>query len=283
MEFEKPNKKYIFSNIGLLIFFSLYLTTLIFIFQDISAIAVLLVIQVIWSLFSLSLPGESIHAFFLGAKTIHRYDMRLKLEPILEMVLEKANVRKNVQLKYIESDDINAYALGCHTIIVTSGLCGLPDKLILAILSHEVGHIVYRHSALYTVIGIGNPVVSIVYFLLKLICVSFSTILSGISALLHQKFLAILSILLGAISIGAIWLWMRFCSLFFYWSMRQNEFMADAYAANLGFGYEMAVVIDQYLVNPKQKTVFSALLWTHPSKHDRIAALQKIGVGYYGV
>ena len=69
--------------------------------------------------------------------------------------------------------------------------------------------------------------------------------------------------------------------LFLMWSSRKNEYDADAYAAELGYGYELAKALDAIGTGYPQDSFFKALYSTHPETHDRIGRLQNMGVDYY--
>ena len=65
------------------------------------------------------------------------------------------------------------------------------------------------------------------------------------------------------------------------WSKRVNEYDADKYACELGYGFELAKGLDAIGTNQPQESLFRALYSTHPYAHDRIGWLQQMGVRYY--
>lgn len=76
-------------------------------------------------------------------------------------------------------------------------------------------------------------------------------------------------------------IWHRLgCMLFLMWSMRQNEYLADKFAYRIGFGLELATVLDQHLSDVPNDGFLKALYSTHPCNDDRVAALQNLGVPY---
>lgn len=75
-------------------------------------------------------------------------------------------------------------------------------------------------------------------------------------------------------------LWVKFCMLFLMWSMRQNEYLADEFAYKIGFGLELATVLDQHISDVPHDGFLSAIYSTHPCNDDRVAALQNLGVPY---
>ena len=64
------------------------------------------------------------------------------------------------------------------------------------------------------------------------------------------------------------------------WSMRQNEYVADEFAYKIGYGNELARVLDNQLCQIPQGGLLKALYSTHPSSYDRIARLQSLGATY---
>ena len=72
----------------------------------------------------------------------------------------------------------------------------------------------------------------------------------------------------------------KFCMLFLMWSMRQNEYLADEFAYKIGFGLELATVLDQHISDVPHDGFLSAIYSTHPCNDDRVAALQNLGVPY---
>ena len=84
----------------------------------------------------------------------------------------------------------------------------------------------------------------------------------------------------GLLSSLSIWLWTKFCLLFPRWSMRQNEFAADEYAYQIGFGDSLARVLDERLCSPPERGLLQALYATHPHSDDRVGRLQDLGASY---
>lgn len=68
--------------------------------------------------------------------------------------------------------------------------------------------------------------------------------------------------------------------LFLMWSMRQNEYIADKYAFEIGFGQELARVLDNEMCSVPDNGLLKALYATHPCSDDRIAILQELGTEY---
>jgi len=186
----------------------------------------------------------------------------------------------SVNVMIIYDDAPNAFALGRKTICVTQGLLKLPDDLILGVLAHEVGHLAYGHTVIQLLIGGGNIFISGFLCLLKL-ATWIVTAIFGLFALgSRDGIMGVITVIFAGITAGLSWAWTKFCKLFLMWSMRQNEFIADEYAQRIGFGMELAKVLDQHLCDVPHEGFFKALYNTHPYNDDRVAALQNLGVPY---
>lgn len=278
------------SNLGTLIFFVLNIGLLLIIFfpegfnrdDVISLIACYFVTVFI----SLSPIGEWGLSIMIGAKNIKRNDTKIRLIPLLEVVYDKAkghtpSMVDSINLKIIYDDAPNAFAIGRKTICVTSGLLALSDDDIMGVLAHELGHIAYQHTVIQLLIGGGNLFISGFLMIVKLSCWLITVIFSLFAIGSRNLWAGIIITFFGSISTIFIWLWTKFCMLFLMWSMRQNEFVADRFAYEIGFGMELARVLDTRLCSSPNGGILKAIYSTHPDTDDRIARLQQLGTHYY--
>ena len=278
------------SNLGTLIFFALNISMLIYLFCPNGIHSdntlPLLLIYVLTVIISLSPIGEWTLALIAGAHEIKRKDIKIRLIPLLEVVFNIAKIQtpsmiNSINLKIIHDSSPNAFAIGRKTICVTDGLLNLSDDSIMAVFAHEVGHLAYRHTAIQLLIGGGNLFISGCLLFIKVICWFVTAILGLIAGIVTRSFwVGALTTLFMSLSSALIWLWTKFCMLFLMWSMRQNEFIADEYAYKLGFGNELARVLDNELCSNPENGLLKALYSTHPPTDDRIAHLQDLGSVY---
>lgn len=278
------------SNLGTLIFFVLNISMLMYLFcpNGIHSknTVQLLSLYVLTVIISLSPIGEWALALFAGAHEIKRKDIKIRLIPLLEIVFCKAKEQtpsmiNSINLKIIHDRAPNAFAIGRKTICVTDGLLTLSDDSIMAVFAHEVGHLAHGHSAIQLLIGGGNLLISGVLALIKIICWFFTVTMSLLAGILSRSFwVGALTALFTSLSVASIWLWTKFCMLFLMWSMRQNEYVADEYAYKLGFGNELAQVLDNEMCCNPENGLLKALYSTHPPTDDRIAHLQELGSSY---
>lgn len=278
------------SNLGALIFFLLNIGLILALFcpygVTFEAAAPLVVCYIVTVLISLSPIGEWTLAAFAGAREIKRKDIKIRLIPLLEIVFEQAKEKtpsmvSSIRLKIIHDQSPNAFAIGRRTICVTDGLLNLTDEEIMAVFAHEVGHLAYGHSAIQLLIGGGNVFISGCLLILKAICWIITAFCGLITGIATRSFLAgTFATLAASVSAGLIWLWTKFCILFLMWSMRQNEYVADAYAFQLGYGTILASILDRHMCSAPNNGLLKALYSTHPHSDDRIAKLQELGANY---
>ena len=272
------------STLGTIIFFCL--NALIiggFLYAiGVESILVILIIYAVSIVIAFSPFGEWMLCLMAGARKMTRVDMKIRMIPLLEVVYNKAKKKtpgmtNKVVLKVIYKPEINAYAIGRRTLCVTEGLFQLPDDIICGILAHEVAHLAYRHTEIQLLIGGGNFIVTALILIAKLISaiIAVSSIITGF----RRRSLA--AALFGMFFAACIWLWTKFCLLFLMWSRRQNEYDADRYAHELGYGLELAKGLDTIGGADPQKSFLKALYATHPHTLDRVGRLQQLGVRYY--
>lgn len=278
------------ANIGTLIFFCLNLSLLLTIFtsgfSNTEAIPSVIVFYIITVAISLSPVGEWIIGVLAGARELRRYDLKLKLVPLLDIVVERATAQgtklpSKIKLKIIHDQSPNAYAMGRKTICVTDGLLEADDNMIMGIFAHEVGHLAYKHTALQVLIGGGNVLIAGFILILKLFAWIFTAICSLIAFRNRRSCFGCLLGIVAVIPSIMMFLWTKFCMLFLRISMRQNEYVADKFAFDIGFGNELAAALDAMHAGGVPKNgLLQALYATHPDYHDRIARLQMMGATY---
>ncbi len=277
------------SNIGTFIFFALNYALILAAFYPYSltptGIMVLLAIYIATIAISLSPIGEWVLSVFAGAKEIKRRDVQIKLIPLLELVYGKAKIESpnmvaSIHLKIIPGDEVNAYALGRRTICVTEGLLNAPDEMIMGVFAHEIGHLANRHSEIQLLIGGANILVSSFLLILKLIAWTITGIF-GLVAIGSRRFTTGCLIgIFGSIATLSVFLWTKFCMMFLMWSARSNEFVADEFAYKIGFGNQLAWVLDNLMDCAPKNSFLKVLYSSHPRNDERIARLQELGATY---
>jgi heat shock protein HtpX len=272
------------SSIGTIIFFILNALVIVGLFSGTGyeGMLTILVLYIVSIIIALSPFGEWVLCLMVGTRKMTRIDMKNRILPLLNTVYRRAKIKTpglvdNVDLRVMYTPEPNAYAIGRRTVCVTEGLFSLPDDEIRGILAHEVGHLACRHTEIQLIIGGGNFIVTMLIFLIKFV----AALIAAFSLYSGYSNRSWAPVIIGLILAAIIWLWTRFCLLFLMWSMRENEFVADVYAAELGYGYELAKGLDAIGTSKPQDSFLRALYSTHPNAHDRIGRLQQMGVPYF--
>ena len=252
--------------------------------DDIRAMLMLYLLSI---LFALSPVGEWMLGLMAGARKMRRADMRARMLPLITRVHNKAlaktpDMTRIINLKVMYDPTPNAFALGRRTICVTEGLFALPDEMIEGILAHEMGHLANRHSVIQLAIGGGNILITFGIMILKAVA-SIMTFIGTVFTFSRDEDTqgcGCVTSIFGLICSLILILWTKFCMLFLMWSSRANEYVADKYAMEIGYGYELAAALDSIGTGVPQNSLMKALYASHPETHDRIGKLQELGVPY---
>ena len=279
------------SNIGTIIFFLLNAFIVVSLFSPIytepEEIFALVCFYIMCVLFSLSSVGEWFLGLMAGARKMRRADMRARMLPLITRVHNKAlakspDMTRIILLKVMYDPTPNAFALGRRTICVTEGLFALPDEMIEGILAHEMGHLANHHTTIQLAIGGGNILITFGIMILKAVA-SIMTFIGTVFTFSRDEDTqgcGCVTSIFGLICSLILILWTKFCMLFLMWSSRANEYDADKYAMEIGYGYELAAALDSIGTGVPQSSLMKALYSTHPETHDRIGKLQALGVPY---
>ncbi|MDO5549223.1 MAG: M48 family metalloprotease [Eubacteriales bacterium] len=244
---------------------------------------------------ALSPFGEMILRFQTGCKKICREDQRAFLEPIFQEVYTQAkrmdpSISDNIQLYINDETEPNAFATGRKTICVTKGLLNMPVDQIKATLAHEFGHLSHKDTDLVLVVSVGNLIVSAIILGIRLAIEIFHFILGivmifvgGWEGVVGLAVNAIYRMILTFVIAGLTWLWTKIGILLVMKSSRSNEYEADAFAFQMGYGKELGQLLDSIEDYQGTKGLFANLASSHPDTNERIARLQNMGNGYQAV
>lgn len=250
-------------------------------FNDIKGIFFGILAYMISLVIALSPVGEWILRLQMGCKKIERLDHKARLEPLFNEVLAKAkkispSIPNDVEL-FINNDQTpNAFATGRKTICLTQGILNLSDEQIKAIFAHELGHLGNKDTDFILMITIGNFIVTgifIVYrFIVTLLGITISFASESFGGL-------ILTFLIDLVLIGAMALWTKLGVLLVMHSSRQNEYEADKFAHNCGYGNNLIEVLEEFKgISYSTKGLWANLAASHPEPDSRIAKLQELNL-----
>lgn len=237
---------------------------------------------------ALSPFGEWILRLQNGCKKIKKAEQISFLEPIFKEVYDKArkidpSIPEDVELFMNDDEAPNAFATGRKTICITEGLLQVPEEQIKATLAHEFGHLAHKDTDLILVVSVGNFFVTMFILLLKFASVLMSIFSKLTAVILGNSDLDFMSDIFrwtnDVLIAGFEWLWTWIGIALVMKSSRKNEYEADEFAYDLGFGNELCALLDN-ISGSKAKGLFAALASSHPEKDERIANLQKLGATY---
>lgn len=273
------------SNIGVLVY--LLLNTIIVValfsngFESIQGVLLGIFAYAVSLAVALSPVGEWILRLQTSCKKIKRKEHINRLEPLFNEVLERArrinpSIPEDVQLFISNDECANAFATGRKTICLTKGFLSYSDEQIKATFAHELGHLAHKDTDLILIITIGNFIVTGLFIIYRVIVNIMGIAFAAMSEELGG---AISRILIDLILVALMWLWTKIGTLLVMHSSRQNEYLADEFAFNCGYGDSLASVLDTFS-GCGQKGLWANLASSHPDSDDRIAKLQELGSDY---
>lgn len=240
---------------------------------------------------ALSPIGEWILRLQTGCREIKRKEQLAYIQPIFQEVYAKAKamdptIPDDVCLYMSADSEANAFATGRKTICVTEGMLHMPEGQIRATLAHEFGHLAHKDTDLILVVSVGNLIVTTTIMGIRLfldvahiITAAFLPCLGGTDGLAASMVNSILHAMNTALIAGTTWVWTQIGVILVMKSSRENEYEADAFAFQLGYGNELCMLLDSICDAPV-KGLFASLASSHPAKDDRIARLQSLGATY---
>lgn len=276
------------NNIGLFIY--LILNTILVVglfsngFADVGGIFFGVLVYGLSLAIALSPIGEWILRIQTGAKKIVRKEHLHRLEPLFNEVLYKAkqidpSLPDDVQLFISDDKSANAFATGRKTVCLTKGFLDYTDEQIKAAFAHELGHLSHKDTDLILIISVGNMIVTTLFVLFRIMSMLTGIIFSFASRSFGTL---ITTILIDVVLVAMMWIWTKIGTMLVMHSSKQNEFAADEFALNCGYGDSLAYIIDTF-DGAGNTGLWANLSSSHPDNDQRIAKLQELGSSYMSV
>lgn len=249
---------------------------------------------------ALSPIGEALLRWQNGCKRITDSKILERIEPLFNEVFETAAknnpaLNRKIEIFICDEESPNAFATGRKTICITKGLLDMNDYEIKGILAHEFGHIEHKDTDILLIVAVGNMLVSIILTVVGLIIRGFNWVASFFGSLalgekgafilgfLTSKLNLLVSMLFGAIA----WVWTKLGFLICIRSARNQEYSADKYAHEIGFGNQLRTSLEHlaHLEPKKSKSIWAMISATHPETSLRVEKLDSYGAvektGFY--
>ncbi|WP_062309568.1 M48 family metalloprotease [Alicyclobacillus sendaiensis] len=241
---------------------------------------------------SLSPVAESINRMVYGCRPATREETE-KMQAAWEAVTQAAaaklpETKRNQyhpQLFVSDEEYPNAFALGTRTVCVTRGmLLGASRAELEGIMAHELGHLWYGDTKIRSVAVTMNMAGNICAWILTFVFIAFDVIMRlvqgvgtasgglgvGLGIGAARVFLWIFAILAKAL----LWVLNRLISLGMLAVGRKEEFRADAFAREIGFGEGLVSALRKLEgFDLPTRGVWAALGRSHPPIPVRIDRL----------
>lgn len=229
---------------------------------------------------ALSPIGEFILRIQQGCRRIKRQDHLNRLMPLFNEVYARAKQKDpslpdNIRLFISREQSANAFATGRKTICLTSGLLLLSDEEIKATLAHEFGHLSNRDTDLILFIAVGNLIVTIAFVFWR----TFFWTIGTVTSVANRSFAGIIvTFLIDLVLVFCIWIWTKIGTLLVMHSSRKNEFEADRFAYDLGYGRELISLLNRFesMELPHSKGLWANLVSSHPETSVRIEHVEQL-------
>ena len=234
---------------------------------------------------ALSSLGEWFFRLINGCKKIIDPRILNRLIPLFNEVYARAKIKdpilsSNIRLYMINDHYPNAFALGRNTVCVTRGLLYLDDEKIKGIFAHEFSHLSNKDTDFLLFIYIGNLVMTCGFMIARAMIWIISFFL-GVATSDHDDYdvvkglrgliFARLADLLYVIAVG---LYTKLGLILVRHSMRKQEYEADKFAYDLGYGEQLRDALTQLQdTNEAPKKFAANLMSTHPDMFSRIDKL----------
>ena len=242
-------------------------------------------VALLWCSFQLILNGfgQVCMRLIIGASKIERQDMIESITIPVEAIIAEARrngltLPDDIKVYQMKTDEAVVYAFGMNSIGVSYAMTELPEEVFKAKVLAEL----YRIHIMdpdYLLFMLGSNLISIILGLFAIVVGWFYMTFGDRRKGLLTESDSMMGALLFASSIVCLSAWMGICFLFIRGGVRANQFEADRYVAQCGYGEALCVYLDNCM--PREFKVGLKLLeMGHPSRDHRIAALQKLGVAY---
>ena len=234
---------------------------------------------------ALSSLGEWFFRLINGCKKIIDPRIFNRLVPLFNEVYARAKMKDpilspNVKLYMINDPYPNAFALGRNTVCVTRGLLHLDDEEIKGIFAHEFSHLSNKDTDFLLFIYIGNLIMTFGFMIARaIICIigfflgvaasddDDYDVVKGLRGLIFAR----LADLFYVIAVG---LYTKLGLILVRHSMRKQEYEADKFAYDLGYGEQLRDALTQLQDTDETPKKFAAnLMSTHPDMFSRIDKL----------
>jgi len=218
------------------------------------------VVYFVLIIFSLTDLAEGLWRFLSGIRPLRTRKEKERLLPLFKEVHDEVTGKdlrlyvQNIKLYILEDMEVNAFAFGKRTMVITRGSIELlNDDCLKGLIAHEFGHFANGDTTLCLIANVGNILPSLLL-----------------------KFFALLARIFWPFNI--IYKPLQFLNDFIlFTAMRKREYSADEFAIRSGFGREMVLVLYEFytFIVEKPSSIKEQVRKTHPPLTKRIELLEQ--------
>jgi Zn-dependent protease with chaperone function len=214
----------------------------------------------------------------------------VRLSPAVSELLEKAESKRRVRVWIEESSELNAYATGFHTIVITRGLFeALSPEELRGVLAHELGHLLSGDTIVATAFLTAGLLPKAVFgfcragvFVLRSGLARVNFVAGCVVLLILGLMLNRAHLLMGvAATLLFVFFFMVLNRVFRFFALmlgRLAEYRQDAFAFRLGYGDGLRKVLELLAAGEEVgvSRYYIVMHSTHPVIFNRIRRLEKM-------
>lgn len=193
---------------------------------------------------------------------------------VYQAMCEEGGINPGKYKVYIsENPEINAYAIGYHTIVVNTGfLDHLSTRALAGAIGHEMGHLVHKHTLVWPILqGMQLPIQ--VFAKAVNACIMMGNLLLGRIPIVNLVWLVFtfVPVILSLLYYRIVMPILSFVDLFL---SRRFEYQADDYSYHLGYGDGLQEFFTAVLPTEVGESRWTNLWSTHPLIRNRLRRIQ---------
>jgi len=223
--------------------------------------------------------GDEILKLIEGVRPLETKREKEYLTPLFEEVYEDVKEiypeMPEVKLHIVDTLSVNAMAIGNRTIAVTQGAVEtFTSEELQGVMAHEMSHIYYGDTKAIIMNTIGNGIATIAVLGIKLF-------LRLLERIFGQREFGVIFTLFRFILETWVFLLLWFGRFILSFNSRANEFKADKFAYETGYGKQLteALYILQKMSLGQKVKLVHRLQASHPRTSKRIGRLEALEDG----
>ncbi len=207
------------------------------------------------------------------------YGIQSAFNEVYDKARQKAPNIEDVELFLFDDPSVNAFAVGKRTVAVTRGMLQMPTSQVKAVLGHEFGHLAHRDTEILLIPQAGNflftGLVKFVCFIFKIYAVIIDFFNMIINDADKTTGLNIVRKIEWFFTDKLLGWWMSLGTLICTKNNKENEFAADRFSCDLGYGEKLKEAFLTMEDGSEMHGYFATLISTHPATPERVMEINE--------